>query len=79
MGSLSRSIRRKQRLAEKKAAKKTLKKITAAVDKMPDYCSQCGITMDKTNMDDNMDWHIEIDKDANIKLTCPKCRGKNLK
>ena len=43
---------------------------------MPDYCSQCGITMDKTNMGDNMDWHVEIDKDANIKLTCPKCRGE---
>ena len=74
MGSLSRSIKRKKRLAEKKAAKKKLKTITSAVDKMPDYCIKCGSTMDKENMDDNMDWYVEIDSNANIKLTCPKCR-----
>ena len=74
MGSLSRSIRRKQQLAEKKAAKKKLKKITTAVDKMPDYCSLCGNTMDKESMSENMDWYVEIDSASNIKLTCPKCR-----
>lgn len=74
MGSMSRSIRRKQRLAEKKAAKKKLKKITSAVDRMPDHCHKCGITMDKQNMGDNMDWYVEIDNASHIKLTCPKCR-----
>ena len=74
MGSSSRAIRRRKQLAEKKAAKKKLKKIASAVDKMPDHCHKCGITMDKQNMEGNMDWYVEIDNSGYIKLTCPKCR-----
>tara|TARA_B100000131_G_C17951527_1_gene546655 strand:+ start:635 stop:868 length:234 start_codon:yes stop_codon:yes gene_type:complete len=75
MGSMSRSIRRKKQLAEKKAAKKRLKKLQHAIDKMPDHCGSCGKTAEPDEDTSQLDWHVEIDQDSNVKLTCPKCKG----
>jgi hypothetical protein len=74
MGSMSRSIRRKKAKAEKKAAKKKLKKVMGAIDHMPDYCHKCAKNTSDAE-DDKMEWYVEIGHSGDVRLTCPKCRG----
>jgi hypothetical protein len=75
MSSLSRSIRRKQEQAKKKAAKKKLKRIGKAIQLMPESCFKCQKSVDKANLDTQLDWHVEIDNQSNMRLTCPECKG----
>lgn len=76
MGSTARSIRRKRELAEKKAAKKKLRRLQSAIDSMPDHCRSCGKSIETIGEESRMDWYVEIDNDANVMLTCPKCKGE---
>ena len=67
-------MRRKQQRAEKKAAKKSLKKISTAIAQMPEECSKCQKHVDKANMGTQLDWYVEIDSQNNMTLTCPECK-----
>ena len=73
MGSMSRSIRRKKAKAEKKAARKKLKKVIGAMDHMPDHCFKCAKNIEDSD-DKKMDWYVEISHGGDVRLTCPKCR-----
>lgn len=77
MGSMARSIKRKRQLAERKAAKKKLRRLHSALDSMPDHCRSCGKSIETIGENSRMDWHVEIDSDSNVALTCPKCKGSN--
>jgi len=76
MGSFTRSVKRKQQRAQKKAAKKKLKKIGKAIQSMPESCSKCQKHVDKANLGSQLDWHVEIDNQLNMTLTCPECKEK---
>ena len=76
MGSMSRAMRRKQEKEQKKIAKKKLKKLGRAIQSMPENCSKCQKHVDKANFGTQLDWHVEIDNQSNMTLTCPECKNK---
>ena len=76
MGSMNRAIRRRKELAEKKAARKALKKIESAIGEMPSTCSSCVRQVNKSDIQANLDWYVEIDDVENMRLTCPDCHSK---
>jgi len=75
MGSMSRKMRRKKQKSKKKVAKKKLSKIAWAIAAMPDSCSMCDKHVDKAAIGTQLDWHVEIDNNNNMRLTCPSCKG----
>ena len=77
MGSMSRAMRRKQEKGQKKTAKKKLKKLGRAIQSMPENCSKCQKHVDKANLGTQLDWHVEIDNQSNMTLTCPECKKIN--
>lgn len=76
MGSMNRSIKRKKAKEEKKVARKKLKKVMGAMDKMPDHCWKCVKNINKNTEDSKMDWYVEISNEGDVRLTCPECRAK---
>jgi hypothetical protein len=74
--SMRRSLKRKKANKEKKAARKQLKKVMGAMDKMPDYCWKCIKNVNDNTEENKMDWYVEISNEGAVRLTCPTCRAK---
>jgi 5-formyltetrahydrofolate cyclo-ligase len=76
MGSLNRSIRRKQEVKKRKALKKGLKQVLEATAGMPTKCTLCSEPFSKESDPDA--WYMNI-KENKIVLTCPVCSQKSQK
>ena len=74
MGSLRRSILRKQKLKQAKIAKANLKECLRINKDMPSICASCDRSYDKTEADAMDKWHIELDPAAKtMSLYCSEC------
>tara|TARA_B100000242_G_C42817818_1_gene380120 strand:+ start:176 stop:427 length:252 start_codon:yes stop_codon:yes gene_type:complete len=73
----SRKIKRRKELQARKKSKKVLKEVTKNIDRMPKFCSKCGIEFDKT-VNSNLDeWRIQIYETGRVVLTCGNCQVLN--
>jgi uncharacterized protein with PIN domain len=74
MGSLKRSMRRKQRLKAAKTNSAELKKKLGAFREMPETCTTCDRKLDKVDHEALDNWHIEFNAQLNqATLYCDAC------
>ena len=77
MGSLKRKMRRNAEKAAKKAAKKDVSQKMNMFDRLPDSCSACTKTFDKTDKSMVSSWNVVVRNDENVvRLYCPTCWDK---
>ena len=73
MGSVSRSIRRKQEKKNRKDLKKKMNEQLEIASNMPQSCAACNDVFDKTDQKMLDEWRIVMTPDIGIRLYCPNC------
>ena len=71
--STSRSIKRKKEMAARKAARKASKKVSKSLSQMPEECTVCKTSFDKTCSAMIDTWIISVHEKEKISLVCPNC------
>ena len=74
MSSITRKFKRKNKLKEKKDAKKAMATKVALFGKLPDKCLTCEKDFDKTNKEMVTTWSVVVrEKEDAVRLYCPTC------
>jgi hypothetical protein len=73
MGSLTRKMRRKQVLEEKKKAERAVKHVSKSLDGMPKICGNCCADFDNSDKEMLNQWRLAVYDNGTMHLTCPKC------
>ena len=70
---LNRKLRRKQQNQEKKLMKKAVKKMSERMSMIGDSCSNCGIPLDKSNLQQLETWKV-YQNHTGVHVVCPTCQ-----
>jgi hypothetical protein len=70
-------MKRKGLAKRRKQTEKDMAQKMNMFDRMPDECSACELTFDKSNKEMVMSWNVVVRSEENIvRLYCPECWGK---
>jgi len=74
----SRTLKRNKERAQKKLAKKAMKNVSKALERMPQRCDECSTVFDRENKE-SLEWRIAVYDDGRVHLVCPSCVPDDVK